>query len=65
MHSGEAARASSPMRSQLIKQQRQQAQQQQAAGVSPVDRELPAKQDQTRHNPVSESLPRGAFTSDQ
>jgi hypothetical protein len=64
MHSSESPNVRSRMRRQLVQQQRQQ-QQQQANHPAPADRELPAKQDQTRHNPVSETWQRGAFTSDQ
>ena len=53
------------MRRQLAKQQKQQEQQQQADRFRPASRELPAKQDQTRHNPVTEALQDGSFTSDQ
>jgi hypothetical protein len=65
MQSSEGPRAGSKMRRQLAKQQRQQEQQQQADRFRPTDRDLPDKQDQTRHNPVSENGQRGTFTSDQ
>jgi hypothetical protein len=53
------------MRRQLAKQHKQQEQEQQANRFHSAGRELPAKQDQTRHNPVSESQQGGSFTSDQ
>ena len=56
------------MRRQLAQQQRQQQQQQQhkAEFEPPRGRELPPKQNQTRHNPVSENWQRGsAPRSDQ
>ena len=67
MPSSENLRAGGQMRRQLARQQRQQQQQQlqQADRVQPAGRELPAKQNQTRHNPVAESWQRGTFTSDQ
>jgi hypothetical protein len=67
MPSSESLRTGGQMRRQLAKQQRQQQQQQlqQADRVRPAGRELPPKQNQTRHNPVTESLQPGAFPSDQ
>jgi hypothetical protein len=67
MPSSESLRAGGQMRRQLAKQQRQLQQQQLQQGerVRTADRELPAKQNQTRHNPVAESWQRGTFTSDQ
>jgi hypothetical protein len=66
MPSNQSPRADSLMRRQLAKQQRQQEQQQQADRFRPAaGKDLPAKQDQTRHNPVTETLQRGAFASDQ
>lgn len=53
------------MRRQLAKQHKQQEQQQQADRFPRAGRELPDKQDQTRHNPVTENQQRGSFTSDQ
>ena len=58
--------AGGQMRRQLAQQHKQQEQeQQQADRFRSSGRELPAKQDQTRHNPVSESQRDGSFTSDQ
>jgi len=60
--------AGDQMRRQLAKQQKQQKQQeqeQQANRFRSSGRDLPAKQEQTRHNPVSESQQGGSFTSDQ
>ncbi len=68
MPSSESLRAGGQMRRQLARQQRQQQQQQQlqqADRVHPASRELPAKQNQTRHNPVAENWQRRTFTSDQ
>jgi hypothetical protein len=67
MHSGKTLRAGGQMRRQLAKQQLLQRQQQQqlADRHRSTGRDLPAKQDQTRHNPVTESQQRGSFTSDQ
>lgn len=56
------------MRRQLVKQHKQQEQEQQqqrANRFGRAGRELPARQDQTRHNPVTEAQQRGSFTSDQ
>ena len=53
------------MRRQLARQHKQQEQEQQENRFRSTSRELPAKQDQTRHNPVSESEQGGSFTSDQ
>lgn len=55
------------MRRQLAKQHKQQEQehQQKQYRFHPDGRELPAKQDQTRHNPVTEAQQDGSFTSDQ
>ena len=66
MHS-RSRQAGDQMRRQLAKQhkQQEQEQEQQANRFRSAGRELPAKQDQTRHNPVAESQPRGSFTSDQ
>jgi hypothetical protein len=60
-----SAQAGDQMRRQLVQQQKQQQQEQQANPARPAGRELPAKQDQTRHNPVAEAQQRGSFTSDQ
>ncbi len=55
----------------LPRRMRQHAQQrqQQQANASPYPHaaggDLPEKQQQTRHNPVTEALPFGLFTSDQ
>ncbi|KAB2913020.1 MAG: hypothetical protein F9K29_17480 [Hyphomicrobiaceae bacterium] len=55
----------------LPRRMRQHAQQrqQQQANASPYPHsasgELPEKQQQTRHNPVTEALPFGLFLSDQ
>ena len=57
--------AGGQMRRQLAQQHKQQEQEQQADRLRSSGRELPAKQDQTRHNPVSESQRDGSFTSDQ
>jgi hypothetical protein len=57
--------AGDQMRRQLAKQHKQQEQEQQANRFRSAGRDLPAKQDQTRHNPVSESQQGGSFTSDQ
>jgi hypothetical protein len=60
--------AGDQMRRQLAKQHKQQEQEQQQKKVNrfgPAGRELPAKQDQTQHNPVTEAQQRGSFTSDQ
>lgn len=57
--------ASEQMRRQLARQHKQQEQQQQASPPRRTEKDLPAKQDQTRHNPVSETLQRGSFMSDQ
>jgi len=59
--------AGDQMRRQLVKQHKQQEQEQQQKvnRFRPDGRELPAKQDQTRHNPVTEAQQRGSFTSDQ
>jgi hypothetical protein len=67
MPSSESLRAGGQMRRQLARQQRQQQQQQRQRGerVRPAGRDLPDKQNQTRHNPVAESWQRGTFTSDQ
>lgn len=64
MHS-RSRQAGDQMRRQLAKQHKQQEQEQQANRFRSAGRELPAKQDQTRHNPVAESQKRGSFTSDQ
>lgn len=54
------------MRRQLRQQQRQQQQQEQATRHRPpTGQDLPAKQNQTSHNVVSEAQPDGSFTSDQ
>lgn len=55
------------MRRQLAQQHKQQEQQQQQTGRlrRAGGGELPARQDQTRHNPVAEGQQRGSFTSDQ
>jgi hypothetical protein len=60
-----SAQAGDQMRRQLAKQHKQQEQEQQANRFRSAGRDLPAKQDQTRHNPVSESQQGGSFTSDQ
>jgi hypothetical protein len=65
MHGSEKLHAGGQMRRQLAKQQRQQQQQQQADRFRHTGRDLPAKQNQTRHNPVAEAQQRGSFTSDQ
>ena len=57
--------AGDQMRRQLVKQHKQQEQEQQANRFRPVGRELPAKQDQTRHNRVTEAQQRGSFDSEQ
>ena len=60
--------AGEQMRRQLAQQQKQQQQQEQQLKVNRFrssDRDLPAKQDQTRHNPVTEAEKSGSFTSDQ
>ena len=64
MDSG-SPKAADQMRRQLAKQHKQQEQEQQANRFRRPGRELPAKQDQTRHNPVTEGQQRGSFTSDQ
>jgi hypothetical protein len=66
--SSRSPQAGDQMRRQLAKQlrqQKQQEQEQQARQFGGSGRELQAKQDQTRHNPVSESQQGGSFTSDQ
>jgi hypothetical protein len=60
-----ANRNASRMQRQLVQQQRQQEQQEKRADPSARGRELPDRQDQTRHNPVTETLQRGAFAADQ
>ena len=67
MPSRESLRAGGQMRRQLARQQSQQQQQQlqQADRAHPASRELPAKQNQTRHNPIAENWQRRTFTSDQ
>jgi hypothetical protein len=59
--------AGDQMRRQLAQQQKQQQQEQQQKvnRFRSSDRDLPAKQDQTRHNPVTEAQKSGSFTSDQ
>ena len=59
--------AGDEMRRQLAKQHKQQEQEQQLSvnRFRPSGRELPAKQDQARHNPVTEADKSGSFTSDQ
>lgn len=59
--------AGDQMRRQLAKQHKQQEQEQQLSvnRFRSPGRELPAKQDQTRHNPVTETQKSGSFTSDQ
>ena len=63
--------SSRPYRDVLPRRMRQHAQQrqQQQADASHYPHstggDLPEKQQQTRHNPVTESLPFGLFTSDQ
>jgi hypothetical protein len=59
--------AGDEMRRQLAKQHKQQEQEQQLKvnRFRSSGRELPAKQDQTRHNPVTEAQKSGSFTSDQ
>ena len=59
--------AGDQMRRQLAKQHKQQEQEQQLSvnRFRSSGRELPAKQDQTRHNPVTEADKSGSFTSDQ
>jgi len=44
---------------------RQRQQQQQQDAYRSISADLPDKQNQSRHNPVSESWQRGTFTSDQ
>lgn len=46
-------------------QQRQKQQQEQRLRLKPCARDLPDKQQQTRHNPVAEGLPGEGFQSDQ
>lgn len=66
MHNSARAPSGNEMRRQLAKQQEQQQQQQSAGKLRPAaGRDLPAKQDQTRHNPVSETAQPGSFGSDQ
>lgn len=59
--------AGDQMRRQLIKQHKQQEQEQQLSvnRFRTPGRELPAKQDQARHNPVTDAQKSGSFTSDQ
>lgn len=59
--------AGDQMRRQLAKQHKQQEQEQQlnVHRFRFAGKELPAKQDQTRHNPVTEAEKSGSFTSDQ
>lgn len=59
--------AGDQMRRQLAKQHKQQEQEQQQNVHRSrfTGKELPAKQDQTRHNPVTEAEKSGSFTSDQ
>ncbi len=53
------------MRRQLARQHKQQEQEQLTKRFRPAGTELPEKQDQTRHNPVTEAQQDGSFTSDQ
>jgi hypothetical protein len=59
--------AGDQMRRQLAKQHKQQEQEQQLSvnRFRSPGRDLPAKQDQTRHNPVTDAEKSGSFTSDQ
>lgn len=59
--------AGDQMRRQLAKQHKQQEQEQQLSvnRFRSPGKELPEKQDQTRHNPVTEAQKSGSFTSDQ
>jgi hypothetical protein len=59
--------AGEQMRRQLAQQHKQQEQEQQLKvnRFRSSDRDLPAKQDQTRHNPVTEADKSGSFASDQ
>lgn len=59
--------AGDQMRRQLAKQHKQQEQEQQLSvnRFRAPGKELPAKQDQTRHNPVTEAEKSDTFSSDQ
>ena len=50
---------------QLVQQRQLQQRQQRMNPYRQAGDELPAKQQQTQHNVVSEGLPFGLFTSDQ
>jgi hypothetical protein len=65
MHNQRPRAGNQMRRRQLVKQQKQKKQQQQANRFLSVGRELPAKQDQTQHNPAAEALQRESCTSDQ